>query len=77
MPEDPSSTTPPPAAEAEPETAPGGDEPTPRWVKTFVAVCLVVAVLFVVLKLAGGGGHGPGQHSRDASASGATKMHLS
>jgi hypothetical protein len=36
---------------------------TPRWVKVFGLVALAVAVGFVVLLLAGRGGHGPGRHS--------------
>jgi hypothetical protein len=42
----------------EPEEVPG----TPRWVKVFGAVALVVIVLFVVLLVAKGGEHGPGRH---------------
>jgi hypothetical protein len=36
---------------------------TPRWVKVFGIVALIVVVLFVVLFVFGGGGHGPGRHS--------------
>lgn len=36
---------------------------TPRWVKLFGAIALVVMLLFVVLLLTGRGGeHGPGRH---------------
>jgi hypothetical protein len=35
-------------------------EGTPRWVKVFGIVAVVVVVLFVVLLIAGG--HGPGRH---------------
>ena len=36
----------------------------PRWVKVFAAVVLALALLVVIVLLAGGvGGHGPGQHS--------------
>ena len=35
------------------------DAPTPRWVKVFGVLALLVLVLFVVLHLAGGG---PGRH---------------
>jgi ABC-type transporter Mla subunit MlaD len=39
-------------------------EPTPRWVKVFAIIALVVVVLFVVLLLTGRGGeHGPGRHA--------------
>ena len=36
--------------------------PTPRWVKVFAAVGLVVLVLLVLLLLVEHGGHGPRQH---------------
>ena len=36
---------------------------TPRWVKVFGLIALVVLVLFVVVLLIGGGEHGPGRHS--------------
>jgi hypothetical protein len=36
---------------------------TPRWVKVFGAVALVVLLLLVILLLAGRPGHGPGRHS--------------
>jgi hypothetical protein len=39
------------------ESAPG----TPRWVKVFGVIALVVVVLFVILFLTGG--HGPARHS--------------
>ena len=41
------------------------DEPgTPRWVKVFGIIALVVVLLFVVLKLSGvGGEHGPSRHT--------------
>lgn len=36
---------------------------TPRWVKMFGIIALVVILLFVTLKLTGlGGEHGPGRH---------------
>jgi SAM-dependent methyltransferase len=36
---------------------------TPRWVKVFGAIALVVVLLLVILMLTGGsGGHGPGRH---------------
>ncbi len=40
-----------------PENAVG----TPRWVKVFGVVALILALLFVVSLLVGGG-HGPGRH---------------
>jgi hypothetical protein len=36
---------------------------TPRWVKVFGLVALVVVVLFVVVMLVGGGEHEPGRHT--------------
>jgi hypothetical protein len=36
---------------------------TPRWVKVFGLIALVVVVLFVVVLLVGGGEHGPSRHS--------------
>lgn len=41
------------------ESPPG----TPRWVKVFGIVTVLVVVLIVVLLLAGGGSHGPGRHT--------------
>jgi hypothetical protein len=35
---------------------------TPRWVKVFGILAVVVALLFVVMLLAGGGRHGPSRH---------------
>jgi hypothetical protein len=41
------------------ETPPG----TPRWVKIFAIIAIVLILLFVILKLTGiGGNHGPGRH---------------
>jgi hypothetical protein len=37
---------------------------TPRWVKVFGIVALILVVVFVVLQLVGvGGRHGPGRHT--------------
>ena len=41
---------------------------TPRWVKVFALIAVVVAVLFVVGMLVGGD-HGPGRHSSSGDAS--------
>jgi len=38
---------------------------TPRWVKVFGIVALVLVVLLVVMIIAGRGGHGPGRHTGD------------
>jgi hypothetical protein len=37
----------------------GFDAPTPRWVRVFGIIAIIVLVAFVVLHLAGGG---PGRH---------------
>lgn len=45
------------------EAAPGPPTSTPRWVKVFGGVALVIVLLLVIMALAGGGGgHGPGRH---------------
>jgi hypothetical protein len=52
--------------DARDDTGAGSDrEPTgtPRWVKVFGLIALVVVVLFVVVLLIRGGEHGPGRHS--------------
>lgn len=36
---------------------------TPRWVKVFGIVALILVVLVVVMLLTGRGGHGPGRHT--------------
>ena len=42
---------------------------TPRWVKVFGAIALMVVLLFVVLMLIRGpGGHGPGRHMPSSDA---------
>jgi ABC-type transporter Mla subunit MlaD len=39
------------------------DTGTPRWVKVFAIIAVLVVLLFVVLVVTGrGGGHGPGRH---------------
>jgi hypothetical protein len=43
---------------------------TPRWVKVFGIIALVLAVLVVVLLVAGRGGHGPGRHTPGGDTSG-------
>lgn len=42
---------------------------TPRWVKVFGIIALVLVVLVVVMVIAGRGGHGPGRHTGDNSPS--------
>ena len=41
---------------------------TPRWVKAFGVIALVVVVLFVIVLLVRGGEHGPGRHSSGGAA---------
>lgn len=41
------------------ESTPG----TPRWVKVFGVIALVLVVLVVVMLVTGGGNHGPGRHT--------------
>ena len=42
---------------------------TPRWVKVFGIVAIVLVLLFGVMMLTGGlGGHGPGRHAPSSSA---------
>jgi hypothetical protein len=36
---------------------------TPRWVKVFGIIALVVLMLVVVMLIAGRSGHGPGRHA--------------
>jgi hypothetical protein len=44
---------------------------TPRWVKVFGIVVLLLVLLFVVLRLTGvGGQHGPARHTLDGDTSG-------
>lgn len=43
-----------------------GDEKTPRWVKVF-GIVTVLLLLFVVWHIVGGG-HGPGQHGMAADS---------
>jgi hypothetical protein len=41
------------------------DARTPRWVKFFAVIAVIVVVLFLVMMLTGGPGrHGPGRHFR-------------
>ena len=50
----------------------GSPTGTPRWVKVFGIIALVVVVLFVVVMLIGGGEHGPGRHSPSGDPIGQT-----
>jgi hypothetical protein len=44
---------------------------TPRWVKVFGIIALILVVLIVVMLIAGRGGHGPGRHAPGSDESGA------
>jgi hypothetical protein len=51
----------------------GSTTGTPRWVKVFGIIALVLVLLFVALLLTGrGGGHGPGRHAPSGDAGGHT-----
>ena len=53
---------PPPYSET--DTPPG----TPRWVKVFGIIALVIVLLLVVMMFVGGGNHGPSRHMPSADA---------
>jgi len=50
------------------------DQPTgtPRWVKVFALVAIVLVALAAVMLIAGGGEHGPGRHASADEAHAAT-----
>lgn len=50
----------------------GSTTGTPRWVKVFGAIALVVVALVVILLVFGGGGHGPGRHTAGSSTTSET-----
>jgi hypothetical protein len=52
----------------------GGGTGTPRWVKVFGIIAIVLVLLFVVIQFTGvgGGGHGPGRHTPSGDAGGQT-----
>lgn len=41
---------------------------TPRWVKVFGVIALLVVVLFIVVLLVRGGEHGPGRHALEGGS---------
>jgi len=45
---------------------------TPRWVKVFGIIALVLVVLVVVMLVTGGGNHGPGRHTGSGDRDGQT-----
>ncbi len=53
------------------DVGPTEDRPpsTPRWVKVFGVIGIVLILLFGILKLAGGSNHGPGRHMPSGNAS--------
>lgn len=67
---------PPPYPDADPDASMGPDRGsttgTPRWVKVFGIVALVVVLLVVIVLFVqgSGGGHGPGRHTPSDDAGG-------
>lgn len=54
-------------------TDPSAYRGTPRWVKIFGIIAIVLVVLYIILHVAGvGGRHGPGRHSGSGDVSGQT-----
>jgi hypothetical protein len=47
---------------------------TPRWVKVFGIILLVLGLLVVVIMATGIGGHGPGRHMSSGGAGGHTPL---
>jgi hypothetical protein len=47
----------------------GSNTSTPRWVKVFGIIALVVVLLFVILHLADPDRHGPGRHTQPSAGS--------
>ncbi|HEV8635254.1 MAG TPA: hypothetical protein VG370_13565 [Chloroflexota bacterium] len=50
----------------------GAPPGTPRWVKVFGIVALVLVLLVVAVMVAGGGEHGPGRHMPSGGTGGPT-----
>ena len=49
----------------------GSPPSTPRWVKVFVIIALILVLLFVIILVTGiGGEHGPGRHIPSSDAVG-------
>jgi hypothetical protein len=51
-------------ADPPPDPDSNGDTGTPRWVKIFGIIGLVLILLVVIMMFIGGGDHGPGRHTR-------------
>ncbi len=49
--------------DTDPESDPEATTGTPRWVKVFGVIALVLVVLVVLMLVVGGGNHGPGRHT--------------
>jgi hypothetical protein len=45
---------------------------TPRWVRVFGIIALILVLLVVIMMFAGGGAHGPGRHIPSGGAAGQT-----
>ena len=54
------------------EPGPGSTPGTPRWVKVFGIIALVLVLVFVISLLAGVR-HGPGMHTPSGDAGGSTR----
>lgn len=67
----------PPSPDSNGDTGAGPDRGsppgTPRWVKVFGIIGLVLILLLVGVKLIGGGNHGPGRHLRSGDPGGQTQ----
>ncbi|MPZ65988.1 MAG: hypothetical protein GEU83_10870 [Pseudonocardiaceae bacterium] len=48
----------------------GSSMSTPRWVKVFGLITIVVVLLVVIVMVADGGSHGPGRHTPSGDAVG-------
>jgi hypothetical protein len=56
----------------QPRDGPSAAGGTPRWVKAFGLVALIVVLLFFVVMLVDRGGHGPGRHAPGGNDGGHT-----
>ena len=51
---------------------PPPDTGTPRWVKVFGIIAIVLVLLVVIMMFTGGGSHGPGRHTPSGDVDGQT-----